>query len=64
MAAQQFNATPEQLAILVEYCRSQVQQYAYGIRAELQAAVEAISGPCFSEIDGDMYPVSSDGEAL
>lgn len=51
MAAQQFTATPEQLAVLIQYCRDQIQQYAYGIPAELQGVVEAISGPCFESED-------------
>lgn len=52
MNAQALTATPEQLAVLIEYCRSQIQQYAYGIPAELQGVVEAISGPCF-DADGE-----------
>lgn len=61
MAAQQFNATPEQLAVLIEFCRRRVQEHDFYASAELRAAVEAVSGPCFREIDGEMVAVNSDG---
>lgn len=51
MNVQALTATPEQLAVLIEYCRNQIQQYAYGLPAELQGVVEAISGPCFDADD-------------
>ena len=61
MSNQELNATPEQLAVLIDYCRSQIQQYAYGLPADLKGVVEAISGPCFAEIGDMTVAIDSDG---
>ncbi|SDX52050.1 hypothetical protein [Lysobacter enzymogenes] len=64
MATQTFEATPEQLAVLIEFCRREVHRGEY-VTPQLQAVVEAISGPCFrmEEQDWGTFPVAinSDG---
>lgn len=67
MSAPTFTATPEQLAVLVAFCRREAHRGEY-MTLEVQAVVEAVSGPCFRVVEESWgsHPVAIDtnGEAL
>lgn len=50
------NITVEQLAVLIAYCRGEVHRGEY-MTPEVLAVVEALSGPCFAEVDRGWGPV-------